>query len=152
MQRISHRRLWDVSTRSKSYLVYLFLFLFLRLGHIYRTSNVLSSSSLRRWCVPGWLLTGSIVLWFASYIFVSSLFVIVCVVFAEGMCAGIRDVANLAWKLATALQLEHLCTPLVSIRGSPLALQQHVDDINAKGAAVERLLESYESERRPHVR
>jgi 3-(3-hydroxy-phenyl)propionate hydroxylase len=42
----------------------------------------------------------------------------------QGMCAGIRDAANLAWKLA--------------------------DVIN--GAADERLLDTYESERSPHVR
>jgi 3-(3-hydroxy-phenyl)propionate hydroxylase len=42
----------------------------------------------------------------------------------QGMCAGIRDAANLAWKLALVV----------------------------RGAASERLLDSYESERLPHVR
>ena len=42
----------------------------------------------------------------------------------QGMCAGIRDAANLAWKLALVLQ----------------------------GQADERLLASYEVERKPHVR
>jgi 3-(3-hydroxy-phenyl)propionate hydroxylase len=42
----------------------------------------------------------------------------------QGMCAGVRDVANLAWKLADVLQ----------------------------GAAPESLLDSYETERSPHVR
>ncbi len=42
----------------------------------------------------------------------------------QGMCAGIRDAANLAWKLALVV----------------------------RGAAPERLLDSYESERLPHVR
>lgn len=42
----------------------------------------------------------------------------------QGMCAGIRDAANLTWKLA-------------------LVLQSHAD---------ERLLDSYEAERRPHAR
>jgi len=42
----------------------------------------------------------------------------------QGMCAGIRDAANLAWKLALVL----------------------------RGAAAERLLSTYESERLPHVR
>lgn len=41
----------------------------------------------------------------------------------QGMCAGIRDVANLAWKLAAVL-----------------------------GGAPEALLDSYQSERSPHVR
>jgi 3-(3-hydroxy-phenyl)propionate hydroxylase len=42
----------------------------------------------------------------------------------QGMCAGIRDVANLAWKLSDVVI----------------------------GAADERLLDTYESERAPHVR
>ncbi|MGY8902564.1 MAG: FAD-dependent monooxygenase, partial [Flavobacteriales bacterium] len=42
----------------------------------------------------------------------------------QGMCAGIRDAANLAWKLA-------LCI---------------------KGAANEDILDSYQQERSPHVR
>lgn len=42
----------------------------------------------------------------------------------QGMCAGVRDVANLAWKLADVLQ----------------------------GVAPESLLDSYETERSPHVR
>lgn len=42
----------------------------------------------------------------------------------QGMCAGIRDAANLAWKLADAVQ----------------------------GRASEALLDTYESERSPHVR
>lgn len=42
----------------------------------------------------------------------------------QGMCAGIRDAANLAWKLARVV----------------------------KGKSDERLLDSYESERSPHVR
>lgn len=42
----------------------------------------------------------------------------------QGMCAGIRDAANLAWKLAAVL----------------------------KGQAGEALLDTYETERRPHVR
>jgi 3-(3-hydroxy-phenyl)propionate hydroxylase len=43
---------------------------------------------------------------------------------AQGMCAGIRDAANLAWKLAMVLQ----------------------------DGAPDALLDSYESERQPHVR
>jgi 3-(3-hydroxy-phenyl)propionate hydroxylase len=42
----------------------------------------------------------------------------------QGLCAGIRDVGNLAWKL----------------------------DMVARGRAADRLLDSYESERKPHVR
>lgn len=42
----------------------------------------------------------------------------------QGMCAGVRDAANLAWKLALVL----------------------------RGVAHERLLDTYESERLPHVR
>lgn len=42
----------------------------------------------------------------------------------QGMCAGVRDAANLAWKLADVLQ----------------------------GAAPDSLLDTYESERSPHVR
>ncbi|MBL8384656.1 MAG: bifunctional 3-(3-hydroxy-phenyl)propionate/3-hydroxycinnamic acid hydroxylase [Burkholderiales bacterium] len=42
----------------------------------------------------------------------------------QGLCAGIRDAANLAWKLALVL----------------------------RGAADDRLLDTYESERSPHVR
>lgn len=42
----------------------------------------------------------------------------------QGMCAGIRDAANLAWKLARVVQ----------------------------GTSDERLLDSYETERAPHVR
>lgn len=42
----------------------------------------------------------------------------------QGMCAGVRDAANLGWKLADVVQ----------------------------GAAPESLLDSYESERSPHVR
>ena len=42
----------------------------------------------------------------------------------QGMCAGIRDATNLAWKLAAVL----------------------------KGQAGEALLDTYETERRPHVR
>jgi 3-(3-hydroxy-phenyl)propionate hydroxylase len=42
----------------------------------------------------------------------------------QGMCAGIRDAANLAWKLADVIS----------------------------GVAGERLLDSYETERAPHVR
>lgn len=42
----------------------------------------------------------------------------------QGMCAGIRDTANLAWKLAAVL----------------------------RGTAPQSLLDSYESERSPHVR
>ncbi len=42
----------------------------------------------------------------------------------QGMCAGVRDAANLAWKLALVL----------------------------KGGASETLLDTYESEREPHVR
>ena len=42
----------------------------------------------------------------------------------QGMCAGIRDAANLAWKLADVVQ----------------------------GRASEQLLDTYESERSPHVR
>jgi 3-(3-hydroxy-phenyl)propionate hydroxylase len=42
----------------------------------------------------------------------------------QGMCSGIRDVANLAWKLA----------------------------LIARGQAGERLLDSYQLEREPHVR
>jgi len=42
----------------------------------------------------------------------------------QGMCAGIRDAANLAWKLAMVL----------------------------RGSAHESLLDTYESEREPHVR
>jgi len=42
----------------------------------------------------------------------------------QGMCAGIRDAANLAWKLADVVT----------------------------GAASQKLLDSYESERSPHVR
>jgi 3-(3-hydroxy-phenyl)propionate hydroxylase len=42
----------------------------------------------------------------------------------QGMCAGIRDVANLGWKLIRCL----------------------------RGAASERLLDSYQTERHPHVR
>src|SRR6185369_10328484 len=41
----------------------------------------------------------------------------------QGMCAGMRDAANLAWKLAAVL----------------------------RGGAPESLLDTYESERRPHV-
>jgi 3-(3-hydroxy-phenyl)propionate hydroxylase len=46
----------------------------------------------------------------------------------QGMCQGVRDVANLAWKLSAVLQ-------------------GHV-----QGAAAERLLDSYGIERRAHVR
>ncbi|WP_138470769.1 bifunctional 3-(3-hydroxy-phenyl)propionate/3-hydroxycinnamic acid hydroxylase [Poseidonocella sp. HB161398] len=46
----------------------------------------------------------------------------------QGMCAGIRDVANLYWKLAL------ICQGKVA------------------GAAAERLLDSYESERKPNAR
>ena len=46
----------------------------------------------------------------------------------QGMCQGIRDVANLAWKLASVL------------RG------------DVRGAAAERLLDSYGEERQAHVR
>lgn len=46
----------------------------------------------------------------------------------QGMCAGIRDAANLAWKLA------------IAVRGTKSAL----DDL--------MLLDSYQSEREPHVR
>ena len=42
----------------------------------------------------------------------------------QGMCAGMRDASNLAWKLASVL----------------------------RGEAPEALLDTYESERRPHVR
>ena len=42
----------------------------------------------------------------------------------QGMCAGMRDAANLAWKLAAVL----------------------------RGGAPDSLLDTYESERRPHVR
>ena len=42
----------------------------------------------------------------------------------QGMCAGIRDAANLAWKLAAVV----------------------------RGEAAERILDSYESERLPHAR
>ncbi|WP_431778955.1 bifunctional 3-(3-hydroxy-phenyl)propionate/3-hydroxycinnamic acid hydroxylase [Microbacterium aurantiacum] len=43
--------------------------------------------------------------------------------FGQGLCAGIRDVANLTWKL----------------------------ELVARGAASEALLETYESERKPHA-
>ncbi|WP_225027445.1 bifunctional 3-(3-hydroxy-phenyl)propionate/3-hydroxycinnamic acid hydroxylase MhpA [Xinfangfangia pollutisoli] len=46
----------------------------------------------------------------------------------QGMCAGIRDAANLYWKLALACQGK------------------------VTGAAAERLLDSYDSERRPNAR
>lgn len=46
----------------------------------------------------------------------------------QGMCAGIRDASNLAWKL------------LLCIKGG------------LPSEAVDRLLNSYETERRPHVR
>ena len=46
----------------------------------------------------------------------------------QGMCQGVRDVANLAWKLAAVLQGE------------------------VRGAAAEALLDSYGEERRAHVR
>jgi 3-(3-hydroxy-phenyl)propionate hydroxylase len=46
----------------------------------------------------------------------------------QGMCQGLRDVANLAWKLAAVLRGE------------------------VAGAAAERLLDSYGSERKAHVR
>ncbi len=46
----------------------------------------------------------------------------------QGMCQGVRDAANLAWKLAAVL-LDHV-----------------------KGAAAERLLDSYGTERGAHVR
>src|SRR4029434_2025175 len=42
----------------------------------------------------------------------------------QGMCAGIRDAANLAWKLALVVQ----------------------------GTADERLLDTYQAERRPYAR
>jgi 3-(3-hydroxy-phenyl)propionate hydroxylase len=44
--------------------------------------------------------------------------------FGQGLCAGMRDVANLTWKL----------------------------DLVSKGLAPESLLDTYESERRPHAR
>ena len=56
------------------------------------------------------------------------------------MCAGIRDAANLAWKLATVLQLEQ--------RGPTGNAAADLGN----SVAIEWLLESYESERRPHVR
>ena len=46
----------------------------------------------------------------------------------QGMCAGTRDVANLYWKLALVCQGK------------------------VEGAAAERLLDSYESERKPNAR
>ncbi|MBL8359709.1 MAG: bifunctional 3-(3-hydroxy-phenyl)propionate/3-hydroxycinnamic acid hydroxylase [Rubrivivax sp.] len=46
----------------------------------------------------------------------------------QGMCQGVRDVANLAWKLAAV------------VRG------------DVRGAAAERLLDSYGTERKAHVR
>jgi len=46
----------------------------------------------------------------------------------QGMCQGVRDVANLAWKLAAVLKGE------------------------VAGAAAERLLDSYGEERKAHVR
>jgi len=46
----------------------------------------------------------------------------------QGMCQGVRDVANLSWKLAAVLKGE------------------------AAGAAAERLLDSYGAERQAHVR
>ncbi len=46
----------------------------------------------------------------------------------QGMCQGVRDVANLAWKLTAVLRGE------------------------VKGMAAERLLDSYGSERQAHVR
>ena len=50
----------------------------------------------------------------------------------QGMCAGIRDAANLAWKLAVCVRQ---------------AAEPAPDE-----ELCERLLESYGSERRPHVR
>ena len=49
----------------------------------------------------------------------------------QGMCAGIRDAANLAWKLA-------LCV-------------KHADSLAGDGR-LDVVLDSYQSERRPHVR
>ncbi|MEN9506254.1 MAG: hypothetical protein RI958_2180, partial [Actinomycetota bacterium] len=49
----------------------------------------------------------------------------------QGMCSGVRDAANLAWKLAEVIATESA--------GDPSA------------TASERLLDSYELERRPHV-
>ena len=46
----------------------------------------------------------------------------------QGMCQGLRDAANLAWKLAAVIQGD------------------------VQGAAAERLLDSYGAERRAHVR
>lgn len=46
----------------------------------------------------------------------------------QGMCQGVRDVANLSWKLAAVLRGE------------------------VAGEAAERLLDSYGQERKPHVR
>ena len=52
---------------------------------------------------------------------------------------GIRDTANLAWKLSTAIEYEQ-------------QQQQQAEGGSADDGVVDRLLDSYESERRPHVR
>lgn len=53
---------------------------------------------------------------------------------------GIRDTANLAWKLSAAIEYEQ-----------QQQQQQQAEGGSADGV-VDRLLDSYESERRPHVR
>ena len=55
---------------------------------------------------------------------------------------GIRDTANLAWKLSTAIEYEQ----------QQQQQQQEAGGGSADDGVVDRLLDSYESERRPHVR
>jgi 3-(3-hydroxy-phenyl)propionate hydroxylase len=53
----------------------------------------------------------------------------------QGMCSGVRDVANLAWKLAEVLG----------------AADRGAGPGPGLTASTEQLLDSYEAERRPHV-